>query len=110
MVLFEISANGAGRVSINCRKRRRSHSLHDVVAYSPFAQISPMPKTRVAVALDAELLNQVDALVRKHLFSNRSQAIEASVRSALLRRTRLDEACSHLDPQEERALAEEGLN
>jgi metal-responsive CopG/Arc/MetJ family transcriptional regulator len=70
-----------------------------------------MPKTNVAVTLEAELLSQVDALVRQHRFSNRSQAIETAVRSALLRlrRTRLAEACSRLDPHEERALAEEGL-
>jgi Arc/MetJ-type ribon-helix-helix transcriptional regulator len=70
-----------------------------------------MPKTKVAVTLEADLLDEVDALVRQHRFANRSQAIETAVRSELVRvrRTRLADACSRLDPEEERALAEEGL-
>lgn len=74
--------------------------------YSP-----TMPKTKIAVTLEAALLDQVDALVRQHRFPNRSQAIEAAVAEQLLRlrRTRLAEACARLNPAEERALAEEGL-
>jgi metal-responsive CopG/Arc/MetJ family transcriptional regulator len=70
-----------------------------------------MPKTKIAVTLEAALLDQVDALVRQRRFPNRSQAIEAAVAAQLsrLRRTRLAEACAQLDPAEERALAEEGL-
>lgn len=70
-----------------------------------------MPKTKVAITLDATLLDQVDALVQEHRFANRSQAIESAVQEqiARLKRTRLAEACGRLDPVEERALAEEGL-
>lgn len=70
-----------------------------------------MPKTKIAVTLEANLLDEVDALVREQRFPNRSQAIEAAVAEHLvrLRRTRLAEACARLDPAEERALAEEGL-
>ena len=70
-----------------------------------------MPKTKVAITLETALVDQVDALVRQHRFANRSQAIEAAVTEQLLRfrRTRLAEACAKLDPAEERALAEEGL-
>jgi metal-responsive CopG/Arc/MetJ family transcriptional regulator len=70
-----------------------------------------MPKLKVAVTLEANLLHQVDALVAQHRFVNRSQAIEAAVTEQLarLKRTRLAEACSRMDPAEERALAEEGL-
>lgn len=70
-----------------------------------------MPKTKVAVTLESALLAQVDALVRQNRFANRSQAIEAAVAEQLLRfrRTRLAEACALLDPAEEKALAEEGL-
>ena len=70
-----------------------------------------MPKTKVAVTLESDLVEQVDALVRQNRFATRSQAIETAVRSELsrVRRTRLAEACSRLDPREERALAEEGL-
>lgn len=71
-----------------------------------------MAKTKIAVTLEAALVTQVDALVREHRFSNRSQAIEAAVANQLtrLRRTRLAEACARLDPDEERALAEEGIS
>jgi metal-responsive CopG/Arc/MetJ family transcriptional regulator len=70
-----------------------------------------MPKAKVAVTLEAALLDEVDALVRQHRFANRSQAIENAVSEQLkrLHRTRLAEACALLDPDEERALAEEGL-
>lgn len=70
-----------------------------------------MPKTKIAVTLDAALLDQVDALVRQQRFPNRSQAIEAAVAEQMLRfrRTRLAEACARLNPAEERALADEGL-
>ena len=70
-----------------------------------------MPKTKVAVTLEAALLAQVDSLVRQRRFANRSQAIEAAVVAQLhrLRRNRLADACARLDPAEERALAEEGL-
>lgn len=70
-----------------------------------------MPKTKIAVTLDTALLREVDALVRQRRFPNRSRAIEAAVADQLARvtRTRLAEACSRLDPDEERALAEQGL-
>lgn len=71
-----------------------------------------MPKTKIAVTLEAALLDELDALVRQHQFPNRSQAIEAAVAAQLTRgrRTRLAEACGRLDRAEERALAEEGLS
>jgi Arc/MetJ-type ribon-helix-helix transcriptional regulator len=70
-----------------------------------------MPKTKIAVTLEATLLDQVDELVRQRRFPNRSQAIEAAVAEQVVRfrRTRLAEACAKLDPAEERALAEEGF-
>jgi metal-responsive CopG/Arc/MetJ family transcriptional regulator len=70
-----------------------------------------MPKTKLAITLDAGLVDQVDTLVAKRRFANRSQAIEAAVAEKLARltRTRLAEECAKLDPKEERSLAEEGL-
>lgn len=70
-----------------------------------------MPKTKVAVTLEAALLAELDMLVRQQRFANRSQAIEAAVAEQMMRfrRTRLAEACALLDPPEERALAEEGM-
>lgn len=70
-----------------------------------------MPKTKVAVTLESDLLDRVDELVAQQRFRNRSQAIEAALREKVdrLARTRLARECALLDPKEEKALAEEGL-
>jgi Arc/MetJ-type ribon-helix-helix transcriptional regulator len=70
-----------------------------------------MPKTKVAVTVDAALLNRVDELVHKGRFANRSQAVERALAETLerLARTRLARECAKLDPREEKALADEGL-
>ena len=71
-----------------------------------------MPKAKVAVTLEAELLARVDRLVREHAFASRSAAIEAAVADKLARLARRDlaRACAQLDPAAERQLAEEGLD
>ena len=70
-----------------------------------------MPKTKVAIMLDAELLDRIDQLVARRDFPNRSQAIEIAVAEKLARagRTRLARECAKLDRDDERALAEGGL-
>ena len=70
-----------------------------------------MPKTKVALTLDATLLNQVDTLVSERQYRNRSQAVEAALAEKLARlaRTRLTTECGKLDPALEQRLAEEGL-
>ena len=70
-----------------------------------------MPKLKVAVTLDRDLLEELDGLVDAGEYPNRSQAIEAALADALARRsrTRLAAECAKLDRDEERALAEEGL-
>jgi metal-responsive CopG/Arc/MetJ family transcriptional regulator len=70
-----------------------------------------MAKTKVALTIDAALLNRVDDLVARRRFRNRSQAVEAALAEKLARlaRTRLAEEAAKLDPQEERRLADEGL-
>lgn len=70
-----------------------------------------MPKTKLAVTLDANLVGELDHLVSKRRFANRSQAIEVAVAEKLQRlsRVRLAQECAKLNPDEERALAEEGL-
>src|SRR2546430_14686776 len=71
----------------------------------------PVPKTKVAITLDAQLLDRVDELVARREFRNRSQAIETALAEKLARarRTRLARECAKLDPEDEKALAEEGL-
>lgn len=70
-----------------------------------------MPKTKVALTLDAELLERVDELVAKHRFRNRSQAVEAALADKIQRlaRTRLARESAKLNPREEKQLADEGL-
>jgi len=70
-----------------------------------------MPKTKVAVTLDTELLDELDEMIANRQFPNRSQAIEAALAEKLSRlaRTRLAREAAKLDPHEEKAIAEEGL-
>ena len=70
-----------------------------------------MPKTKVALTIDADLLDCLDDLVARQRFRNRSQAIETALAEKLARlaRTRLAEECAKLDATEERKLADEGL-
>jgi metal-responsive CopG/Arc/MetJ family transcriptional regulator len=70
-----------------------------------------MPKTKVALTLDAELLERVDELVAKQKFRNRSQAIEAALADKLRRlaRTRLARESAKLNPADEKRVAEDSL-
>jgi metal-responsive CopG/Arc/MetJ family transcriptional regulator len=70
-----------------------------------------MPTTKVALTIDASLIEQVDQLVAKQVFPNRSKAIQEALRDKLarLKRTRLARECAKLDPKQERLLAEEGM-
>jgi metal-responsive CopG/Arc/MetJ family transcriptional regulator len=70
-----------------------------------------MPKTKIAVTVDTNLVQQLDELIAQEQFPNRSQAVEAALSEKLarLRRTRLARECAKLDREEERACAEEGL-
>jgi len=70
-----------------------------------------MASAKIAITLDRHLLAEVDRLVAQGRFANRSQAIQSAVRDRLerIRRTRLAEEAAKLDPEEERAIADEGL-
>jgi Arc/MetJ-type ribon-helix-helix transcriptional regulator len=67
-----------------------------------------MPKTKVALTLDAGLVEQVDELVQRRRFRNRSQVVEAALADKLPR-TRLAAECAKLNQREEKRLADEGL-
>jgi metal-responsive CopG/Arc/MetJ family transcriptional regulator len=71
-----------------------------------------MATTKVAVSIDSELIAQVDQLVAKNVFSNRSKAIQEALRDKLsrLKRTRLARESAKLNRREEQALADEGLD
>jgi len=70
-----------------------------------------MAKTKVAVSLDAKLVQRLNVLVRQARFPNRSHAIELALEEKLdrLSRVRLARECSKLEARQERSLAEEGM-
>ncbi len=71
-----------------------------------------MATTKVAVTIDSTLLAELDQLVAQHVFPNRSRAIQVALEDKLarMRRSRLAHECAQLDPREEQAFAEEGID
>lgn len=71
-----------------------------------------MPTTKVAISIDKDLLNEIDRMVKKQVFPNRSKAIQEAVKEKILRinKSRLAVECSKLDPESEQSLADEGLS
>jgi metal-responsive CopG/Arc/MetJ family transcriptional regulator len=70
-----------------------------------------MPKEKVAVTHERDLLTRLDRMVTEGKYSSRSSAVEEAVRERLakLERSRLAEESAKLDPDFEQALADEGL-
>ena len=70
-----------------------------------------MAKTKLAVTFDKNTLAEVDLLVKRRLFPNRSRIIEEAVveKLARLNHSRLAKECALLDPAYEKAMAEEGM-
>lgn len=71
-----------------------------------------MAKNKIAITMDEEYIEQLDAFVSKHIFQNRSMAIQEAVKEKLARmkRTRLAKECAKLDPAFEMVMADEGLS
>ena len=70
-----------------------------------------MGRSKIAITLDEESVGELDRLVSEHRFPNRSLAIQEAVDEKLgrLSHDRLARECAKLDPDHERALAEEGM-
>jgi Arc/MetJ-type ribon-helix-helix transcriptional regulator len=70
-----------------------------------------MPRTKIALSLDAAVLDQVDRLVAAGAYPNRSRAVEHAVTETLARleADAFARECAKLDPEFEKKLAEEGL-
>ena len=70
-----------------------------------------MGKTKIAITLEEESIEQLDRLVNKQVFQNRSQAIQEAVFEKLqrMKKSRLAKECAKLDPAFEKAMAEESL-
>jgi len=69
-----------------------------------------MSRAKVAVTVDEQALAEIDRLVSRGVFPNRSQAFEIAVKERLerMRHTRLAIESAKLDRAEEQALADEG--
>ena len=70
-----------------------------------------MRASKIAITIDRALLEALDRLVKERVFPNRSRAIQAAVAEKLqrLEGARLARECAKLDPDTEKALAEDGL-
>lgn len=70
-----------------------------------------MASAKIAVSLDRGTLERLDRLVAAGLFPSRSRAIQEALEDRLARlgRDRLARECARLDPDEEIAVAEQGL-
>ena len=71
-----------------------------------------MSSSKIAITLESNMLAEVDTLVKKRLFPNRSRAIQEAVKEKLdrLNKSLLARECANLDPEYEKALADEGLS
>jgi len=71
-----------------------------------------MNKAEVAITLDQSILDKLDELISRHLYPNRSRAIADAILEKLqrLEQSRLAQECAKLNPNEEKALAEEGIS
>jgi len=72
-----------------------------------------MNEAEVAITLDQSILDKLDDLISCHIYPNRSRAIADAVKEKLQRleqQSRLAQECAKLNPNEEKALAEEGIS
>ncbi len=70
-----------------------------------------MPRTKIAITLAEESVEYLDDLVKGKAYRSRSHAIQEAIdeRIERLKRSRLARELEMLDPDEEQALAEEGI-
>ena len=70
-----------------------------------------MRSAKIAVSMDEEILDSLDRMVKRHVFPNRSRAVQAAVKEKLERldRNRLARECAKLDFHLEKKIAEEGF-
>ena len=69
-----------------------------------------MAVAKIAITLEQDILCELDRLVKRHVFPNRSRAIQEAVREKVTRLSfnRLANECAKLDPKAEQALAADG--
>ena len=71
-----------------------------------------MNKTKIAITLDQNIIHDLDRLVKNNVFKNRSRAIQEALQEKLerIKRSRLVRECANLDPEFEKAIAEQFLS
>jgi len=71
-----------------------------------------MGTAKIAITIEEEVLGKLDRLVSSKVFPNRSKAIQEAIKEKLARvnRSRLARECAKLDPDLEKAIAEEGFS
>lgn len=71
-----------------------------------------MGTAKIAISLDEAMLKHLDELVSESRYPSRSRVIQKAIQDLLDRRSgsRLARECSKLDPDEEMAVAEEGMS
>jgi Arc/MetJ-type ribon-helix-helix transcriptional regulator len=80
--------------------------------YSNTKGSKEMSKSKIAITIDRSIVVKIDHFIKRHVFTNRSRAIQEAVEEKLERmeRGRLARECAKLDPKFEKALAEDGLS
>ena len=70
-----------------------------------------MPKQKVAVTIEKDLIIKLDRLVSEGKYPSRSSAVEDAIieRMVKVEKSRLAEESAKLDPTHEQAIADEGL-
>jgi metal-responsive CopG/Arc/MetJ family transcriptional regulator len=71
-----------------------------------------MVTAKIAISLDEGTVKRLDRLVKNRIFPSRSKVIQDALGEKLkkLEKGRLARECAKLDPEFEKALAEEGLS
>jgi len=71
-----------------------------------------MATAKIAISLNEGTMKRLDRLVKNRIFPSRSKVIQDAVEEKLkkLEKGRLARECAKLDPEFEKALAEEGLS
>ena len=70
-----------------------------------------MAASKIAITIERETLMRLDRLVQERRYPNRSRAIQEALDEKIqkLERNRLSNELEKLDPEEEKAFAEEGM-
>ncbi len=71
-----------------------------------------MSRSKIVITLESGMLAEVDVLVKRRIFSSRNRVIQEAVKEMLFRlnKSLLALECAKLDPEYEKALADEGLS